>query len=173
MPDFKVTTFSIPLTASLFEMYTLRVISALVVLASVALAAPTADQSQNCVQGVLIVATRGSDPKWTDYNTTNPSYADIRGLNTIAQDVITTVGKGSYLKAVPYPATLNNNAISLVHGIDAAKDIVRNYVDACAKKVTPKIVLLGCSQGAQVMSTMLAGGYGEGALDTQYSKHSK
>ena len=137
--------------------------------------APIFPRAANCVDGVFIVAARGSDSSWTDPNTTDPDYASIGGMQTIADQIISAVGKGSYLSAVPYPASsdFTQYSTSRGHGIDAAQSMIRNYVDQCKSTVTPRVVVLGYSQGAQVISDSLAGGDGRASLDAykQYSKY--
>jgi acetylxylan esterase len=65
--------------------------------------------------------------------------------------------------SVSYPATLGNYAASQAQGVAAAKTQVTNLVNRCP---TTKVVLLGYSQGANVIGDILAGG-GGGALGAQ------
>lgn len=126
-------------------------------------------RSPKCVPGVFVLAARGSDETYHMPNVVNPAYADIGGLRNIANQIITAVGKGSYLEAVPYPATLNEYNVSLSHGIDAAQCMIRRYVDRCSGQIDPKMVLLGFSQGANVLSDALVGGVGStGLLASKY-----
>ena len=157
----------------ILKMLSKTLLFALFALATTTSAQADDDQSSNCVQGVFVVAARGSDPNWHDPTKTDPAYKDIDGLRDIGQSVINDVGKGSHLQALPYPASLDNYPVSVGNGIDAARKIIHNYVDNCSKKVDPKIVLLGYSQGAQVMSDTLVGGQGRGMLEDKYAKHSE
>jgi acetylxylan esterase len=78
----------------------------------------------------------------------------IGALATLIQgDVNATVSQ----EAVVYPATLNNYASSVGQGDSAMAKDVENAVSACPNE---KIVLLGYSQGAQVVGDVLAGGGG-------------
>lgn len=56
--------------------------------------------------------------------------------------------------SVTYPATLNNYANSVSQGIRAAATQITNAVNACPNE---KIVLMGYSQGAHVMSAQIGG----------------
>jgi len=82
----------------------------------------------------------------------------------ITGNLVTSIVNGSAQSvaraSVSYPATLNNYAISVGQGISAARQQIINAVNACPNE---KIVLLGYSQGAHVMSTMLDGGGSSGA----------
>jgi acetylxylan esterase len=70
-------------------------------------------------------------------------------VNTSTQ----TVSRAS----VTYPATLTNYASSSAQGESALKTQLTNEVNACP---TTKVVLLGYSQGAQVVEDMFSGGGG-------------
>ena len=127
-----------------------------------------------CVDGVFVLAARGSDANFHSPNEVNPAYAELGGLQPVADAVIAAAGAGSFLKAVPYPATLNKYSTSLGHGIDAAQALLQQYIDSCCEaRLHPRIVLLGYSQGANVMSDALVGGDGrQGMAELQeYSKH--
>ena len=122
----------------------------------------------------MIVAARGSDPNLTNPDTTDPDYGSIDGLQNITEQVAEPVGKGSFEKAVPYPASsdFTHYGTSIGHGIDAAQHIIRDYVDRCKSRVHPKLIVLGYSQGANVMSEALVGGDARSSLDAykQYSE---
>src|SRR5580693_8998045 len=78
----------------------------------------------------------------------------IGALATLIQgDVNATVSQ----EAVVYPATLTNYASSVGKGDSAMAADIENAVSACPNE---KIVLLGYSQGAQVVGDVLAGGGG-------------
>jgi acetylxylan esterase len=84
----------------------------------------------------------------------------IGALATLIQgDVNATVGN----EAVVYPATLTNYASSVAQGDSAMATDIKNAVSACPNE---KIILLGYSQGAQVVGDVLAGG-GGGSLGAE------
>jgi acetylxylan esterase len=84
----------------------------------------------------------------------------IGALATLIQgDVNATVSQ----EAVVYPASLTNYASSVAQGDSAMAKDIENAVSACPNE---KIVLLGYSQGAQVVGDVLAGG-GGGSLGAQ------
>jgi hypothetical protein len=84
----------------------------------------------------------------------------IGALATLIQgDVNATVSQ----EAVVYPATLTNYASSVAQGDSAMAKDIENAVSACPNE---KLVLLGYSQGAQVVGDVLAGG-GGGSLGAQ------
>jgi acetylxylan esterase len=59
--------------------------------------------------------------------------------------------------SVSYPASLNNYANSQAQGVSAAKTQLTNLVNSCPNT---KVVLLGYSQGANVVGDVLGGGGG-------------
>lgn len=71
-----------------------------------------------------------------------------------------TCQQGSTSIAVDYPATIISSSSSypesVTDGINDAKAKVEAYVDACGS--SSRIVLLGFSQGGNVMTDLLAGG---------------
>ena len=77
--------------------------------------------------------------------------------------------------AVDYPATVFTDGTypaSVTDGINDAKTKVQNYVDACGS--SSRIVLLGWSQGGNVMTDLLAGGVDKpDPLTSAYSQYSK
>lgn len=76
--------------------------------------------------------------------------------------------------SVNYPATLTNYASSSAQGESALKTQLTNEVNACP---STKVVLLGYSQGAQVVEDMFSGGGGgllgatTAALSTSITSH--
>lgn len=87
-------------------------------------------------------------------------------------DLIAARVPGSASVAVNYPATLDNYPSSVTAGINDAKAKVQSYVDACGD--SSRIVLIGYSQGGNVMTDLLAGGVDKPApLDDYYSQYSK
>jgi hypothetical protein len=123
----------------------------------------------------MIVTARGSDGSWMNVDQTNPNYADIGDTQQIADQIIAGVGDGSFLSAVPYPTSgdFSQYSTSLGHGIDATQSIIKNYVDQCKATVNPRVVVLGYSQGANVISDALVSGDGLGNLDAykQYGRY--
>lgn len=124
-----------------------------------------------CTDGVFILAARGADNQSINPLGVSPNYQDLQGLEKIANSVIQSVGQGSYLRALPYAATEDPlvNLINVGGGVDKAQGIIKDYVERCSN---PRIVLLGYSTGAQVMTSTLIGGQLRGNLDAykQYSE---
>jgi hypothetical protein len=120
-----------------------------------------------CYPGVYIIAARGS------YDGTRES----EGQPGVVADMIEQAIKNkSGSVAVDYRATflLGDYDKSLVEGINDAKSKVQDYVAACGS--SSRIVLLGWSQGANVMTDLLAGGNKPDqpeVLAEQYRKNSK
>jgi acetylxylan esterase len=85
----------------------------------------------------------------------------IGALATLIQgDVNATVSQ----EAVVYPASLTNYASSVAKGDSAMAADVEKAVSSCPNE---KIVLLGYSQGAQVVGDVLAGGGGGASLGAE------
>ena len=123
------------------------------------------------MDGVLVVAVRGSDSSWVRSGRTDPDYTDIGDLQPIAEAVMGQIIHNSRLSAVPYPATLFDYLTSLGNGIDAFQSLITSYVDSCSN---PRLVVLGYSQGATVVSGGLIGGQGRPGLDyDKYGSKSK
>jgi len=108
-------------------------------------AIPTAAPTSPCA-AVHIIAARAS--------TEAPGPGIIGALVTQVQNsskqTVSTV-------AVDYPATLTNYASSSAQGTSATMTLLNNQVKACPSQ---KIVLVGYSQGAQVIGDAVAGGGG-------------
>ena len=143
-------------------------------LTALALAAPhVARQADTypCTDGVFILAARGADSNMFSPIGVDPNYQDLEGLEVIANGVIQHVGKGSYYRALPYAASIQPGVdfLNIGGGVDKAQSIIKDYVGRCKN---PRIVLLGYSTGAQVMTSTLIGGQLRGNLDAykQYSK---
>lgn len=124
-----------------------------------------------CTDGVFILGARGADNTSFDPLGVSAHYQDLEGLGNIANAVIQHVGKGSYLRALPYSACIEPNVelVSIGSGVDKAQSIIKDYSSRCKNA---RIVLLGYSTGAQVMTSTLIGGQLRGNLDAykQYSK---
>jgi hypothetical protein len=112
-----------------------------------ATAAPAmATASTASCAAVHIIAARGSTEAQGD--------GSMGALATLIQgDVNATVSQ----EAVVYPATLNNYASSVAQGDSAMAADIANAVSACPNE---KLVLLGYSQGGQIVGDVLAGGGG-------------
>lgn len=143
--------------------------------ATVVSAAPVVDARQAdtypCTSGVFILGARGADNTSTNPLGISSHYQDLEGLENIANAVIQHVGKGSYLRALPYAAVIEpgQDFWNIGLGVDRAQNIIKDYTSRCSN---PRIVLLGYSTGAQVMTSTLIGGQLRGNLDAykQYSK---
>ena len=130
-------------STTLNKMQLLHLLLPLGGLATRASTAPLKPRAPTCVDGVMIVAARGSDGSWMDVDATNPNYASIGGMQKIADEIIAAVGQGSFLSAVPYPASgdFSEYGTSLGHGIDATQSIIKDYVDQCKGTVKPRVVV--------------------------------
>lgn len=113
-----------------------------------------------CTQsgGVFILAARGTDgtAPFTDPTVRNANYDDLMGMNDVAQALINKAGKGSYCRALPYAASPNLAYVpSVLYGASVAQNITKYYVKRCG--TSAKIILMGYSQGGQVMTSALTG----------------
>lgn len=142
----------------------LKTLATATALATLACAAPAPLEPRvACASGLYMIVARGSN--------------EPAGEGRIA--AVTSAVKqqvpGSISVAVDYPASILGGTLypeSVVKGINDAKKKVQDYVAACG--ANSHIVLLGYSQGGNVMSDMLAGGVLKPApLDTSYHKYSK
>ena len=117
-------------------------------------------RSVNCATGVHIVAARGS--------LEDSGEGKCKPLS----DAIKTAISGSDDVAVNYPAKLIEYEKSETEGVIVMTGLIQNYTQACPNT---KIVLLGFSQGAQVLGDILGGGsYGDppsAPLSAQFSKN--
>lgn len=82
-----------------------------------------------------------------------PSQGVIGTLATL----ITTANPGSSVEWIPYPATLENYATSSYNGTITTTQRLVNYTETCKNA---HVVLLGYSQGAQVVGDVMCGGGG-------------
>lgn len=96
-----------------------------------------------------IIAARAS--------TEQPGPGIIGSLATLVQQANT----GTDLASVDYPATLDNYASSSSMGTAALTQMLTNFTSQCPQS---KVVLLGYSQGAQVVGDTLCGGGGAPGL---------
>lgn len=114
--------------------------------------------------GPYLIAARGS--------------GEPRGEGVLSEVVSKITGnfadwKGSSI-GLDYPAVINNNMgnypPSVQAGIKNLTSLITSYVGQCGS--SSSIVLLGYSQGAQVVSATLGGGEHEPALSSKYTKYS-
>lgn len=101
------------------------------------------DSSTACATGVHIIAARGS--------TEPPGEGPLQAVSASIEQSV----PGSNDIAVVYPATLIGYDSSEADGVTNMKQEIASYVQQCP---TGKIVLLGFSQGGQVVSDVLGGG---------------
>ncbi|KAI1170603.1 carbohydrate esterase family 5 protein [Nemania sp. FL0916] len=136
--------------------------SAIIAVAAAALvAAAPLKPRQTCYSGLYILAARGSNEP--------AGEGDIQEVS----DLITAAVPGSASIAVDYPATIFTDGTyvgSVTDGINNAISLFQSYVDACGAK--SRVVLLGYSQGGNVMTDALAGGVDKPTpLSTKYTQY--
>jgi len=116
-----------------------------------------------CVSGLYMIAARGSGQ--------DPGEGSIAEVTTKVKALV----PGSVSVAVDYPATIFDDGtypVSVVEGIQDTIQKVHDYVDSCG--ASSRVVLLGYSQGGNVMTDALAGGVLKPApLTSAYTKYSK
>lgn len=116
-------------------------------LAATAIAAPL-ETRQSCASGFYIIVARGSNE------------APGEGKPGQVADLIEQMVPGSYSVAVDYPATIIDDSgsypASVTDGINDTEDKIKSYVATCGSG--SRIVLVGYSQGGNVMTDVLAGG---------------
>lgn len=118
--------------------------STVLLLLTLATTAPTDNHKppSSCAKGVHMIVARAS--------TEAPGEGVIGAVAaSIAQQI-----PGSDAVAVDYPATLTNYTSSESQGVAAMTQLVQAHVASCPRS---KIVLLGYSQGAQVVFDTLCG----------------
>ncbi|KAI1355103.1 carbohydrate esterase family 5 protein [Xylaria sp. FL0043] len=118
-------------------------------LAALAAALPLTQRQSaiTCVSGLYMIAARGS--------TEDPG----EGTLSVVTDAVKSLVPGSASIAVDYPATIFDDGtypVSVADGVNDAISKVQDYVAACG--ASSRIVLLGYSQGGNVMTDALAGG---------------
>ncbi|KAI0528302.1 carbohydrate esterase family 5 protein [Xylaria bambusicola] len=123
-------------------------------LATMAAAAPfavplneTRAAAVTCVSGLYMIAARGSNE--------DPGEGPLVQIT----DAVKTLVPGSASIAVDYPAAIYDDGtypVSVYRGIDDTIEKIQDYVAACG--ASSRIVLLGYSQGGNVMTDTLAGG---------------
>lgn len=135
---------------------------ALAAVASTAVAAPL-EPRVNCVSGLYMIVARGSNE------------APGEGKPGAVADMVAARVPNSASVAVDYPASIIGSGglypESVSKGITDAKNKIQDYVAACGSG--SQIVLIGYSQGGNVMTDLLAGGVDKPAtLDTKYHNNS-
>lgn len=105
----------------------------------------TNTSSSEACANLHIIVVRASDEI--------PSQGVIGTLATL----ITTANPGSSVEWIPYPATLTNYDTSSYNGTITTTEHLMNYTETCKNA---QVVLLGYSQGAQVVGDVMCGGGG-------------
>ncbi|KAK4495452.1 hypothetical protein PRZ48_013783 [Zasmidium cellare] len=130
-------------------------------LAALSMAAPLSTR-QSCASGFYIIVARGSNE------------APGEGKPGQVADLIEQMVPGSYSVAVDYPATIiaddSSYPSSVTDGINDTENKIKSYVAACGSD--SRIVLVGYSQGGNVMTDVLAGGVDKPApIGEQYRQN--
>jgi len=133
-------------------------------LATIASAAPLALRQQQCYSGFYMIVARGSNE------------APGEGKPGQVADMIAAQVPDSASVAVDYPATIISTSSdypeSVTDGISDTISLIQSYVNACGS--ASRIVLLGYSQGGNVMTDVLAGGVDKPApIGSDLSQYSK
>lgn len=148
-------------------MFSLTKIPCITLLAALTAASPLGDaapgkrQTDECAPIHLLVA-RGS--------TEQPGNGQ---LNSLAQNILQANSRATS-EAIDYPASLNPYGPSVAEGTEAVQSQLTAYVESCPDS---KIVLMGYSQGAQIIGDALCGGDAAGTgpvtdpMDTDISSH--
>ncbi|KAI0438453.1 carbohydrate esterase family 5 protein [Xylaria telfairii] len=129
--------------------------------AALVAAAPMEPRQTTCYSGLYILAARGSNEPVGE------------GSIQEVSDLITAAVPDSASVAVDYPATIFTDGTyvgSVTDGINNAISLFQDYVDACGD--SSRVVLLGYSQGGNVMTDVLAGGVDKpDPLSTDYTQY--
>jgi acetylxylan esterase len=128
-------------------------------LAALAVAAPLISRT-TCYSGVYVIGARGSDED-AGFGSTAPVVTSV---------LAAIPGSGSI--ALDYPASVFDPIYpdSVSDGVDALVSLIEGYANSCSGK----IVLVGFSQGANVITDALAGGVDKPTpLSPAYVDHSK
>ncbi|KAI0451148.1 putative acetylxylan esterase 2 precursor [Xylaria acuta] len=106
-----------------------------------------AQSAVTCVSGLYMIAARGSEE--------DPGEGPLSAITTMVKSLV----PGSASIAVDYPAAIYDDGtypVSVYEGITDTITKITDYVAACG--ASSRIVLLGFSQGGNVMTDTLAGG---------------
>lgn len=133
--------------------------------AALAAAAPLSlvQRQVECATGFYIIVARGSN------------QPEGEGTPGEVGNLIEARVSGSYSVAVDYPAAIiSADSIYPTSVADGQNDVtqkIEDYVEACGSD--SKIVLVGYSQGGNVMTNVLAGGVAKPApIDSKYKSNS-
>lgn len=124
-----------------------RTLLPLALAATLTTALPLTARAPTCVSGLYILVARGS------------TEAPGEGKPGQVASLITARVPDSTSVAIDYPATIFSDGAypdSVTDGINDTQAKIQAYVDACGDAA--RIVLLGYSQGGNVMTDTLAGG---------------
>lgn len=101
-------------------------------------------RATTCYSGVYIIGARGSDE--------DPGYGSV---GSVVSSVLSAIPNSGAI-ALDYPASVIDPLYpdSVTDGINTIVSLIQNYVNSCGGK----IVLVGFSQGANVITDTLAGG---------------
>lgn len=108
--------------------------------------APVRHRQVTCYSGVYMVIARGSNE--------DPG----EGRPSLVADLVAAAIPGSGRVAVDYPATITGPLYptSVTDGIKDAIEKIESYIDTCGS--SSRVVLIGYSQGGNVVTDVLAGG---------------
>ena len=108
-------------------MFFIKIITMFAMLAGLAWSASILEERVDypCVEGVLVLAARGSDHEWTNATQPNPNYTHIGGMQDLGDEITQVVGKGSYLMAVcsGHIPTHSTKSLVLLTPIDSVAPI--------------------------------------------------
>ncbi|KAI3316835.1 carbohydrate esterase family 5 protein [Xylariaceae sp. AK1471] len=129
----------------------MRSTACLLGLAAIAAAAPVMETQSaaavTCVSGLYMIAARGSEE--------DPGEGPLSMVTSMVEALV----PGSTSVAVDYPAAIYDDGtypVSVYEGVTDTESKIEAYVSACG--ASSRIVLLGFSQGGNVMTDALAGG---------------
>lgn len=139
----------------------LSVLTLVLSLAAFALAAPIDLLPRaTCYTGVYVIAARGSE-----------EAAGFGSTASVVTGILSAIPNSGSI-ALVYPASVLDPLYpeSVTDGVNAMITLIKSYANSCAGK----IVLVGFSQGANVITDVLAGGVGKPTpLSTTYAAHSE
>ncbi|KAK4499732.1 hypothetical protein PRZ48_007918 [Zasmidium cellare] len=128
-----------------------------------------------CTSGVFVLSARGTDESSNAPFQNGPNYTDQQGQQDVATALVNKAG--GYCRSLPYAASPGllyfvsaptrrfNDIASINYGIKQGQSIIKEYVNRCKSTVNPRVILLGYSQGGQVMTSVLIGGQGYPTLE--------
>lgn len=143
-------------------MAAVRFIIASLLLSSLSTAAPIQPRQTTCYSGVYMIVARGSEEDAGE------------GKPGAVADAVAAQIPDSASVAVDYPASIADPIYpaSVSDGITDTINKIQAYADACGP--ASKIVLIGFSQGGNVMTDVLAGGVDKpNPIDPSYAQYSK